>query len=710
MVRSAQNNDVIGVEIDLTLEEGRSLVARDGGGILGMGKAKSSDPYVIVKCGQARHGMIELGRTNVVKKTLNPAWKQTFKFHLEGRKFRTSDSLVLAVYDFDTMSADDPMGEVALPLSALLDGRPIDRWYPVANCRGCSDAKGELHCKISVLLRRALSLEAKQALPLQGGGRIAIALGWDLLPGNRAIDLDVACVAVDVRGRVVMQECVYFAQLLSKSGALRHTGDEKEGDEDLGAGDDEIVLVDLPRVPGNICALHFIACVASEDRTFADVKTARLRAVEWTSGLELCRFVPGTVGAHTALFFARIGRPAQGQASAWTLTAIGEADHTARDWGSLIPEVQMYTQDLVPGLQVDMSARVAMMRKGGVVRLSDYWGKDGPPASVTCGLYWDVTNGVNIDLDASAILLDASLSVVDVVWFKQLASRDGSIVHGGDEREGDEVGDDEKIVIDLRRVHPAVAHIFFVINSYSGQELDDVKDAGCHIFDSGTRRDFARFEMTDTAFLDKHTALLVGELFRDDASAEWAFEIASVASTGRTVMQNVPAAVSFLRSRAARVLPPPRLPPGGGSFLMRHAASPTNQPTNTRASVAVPTHAELPMASVVPAGPVVVEAHAAPPVPGGRGRGRGAQLPVAQPVAQPAVQMAGQPVAHLLMGEPVETATPRAPSVPAAGGQSGGGGGGSALEKLKELKGMLDLDLVTKEEFDAKKAQLLQQM
>ena len=37
--------------------------------------------------------------------------------------------------------------------------------------------------------------------------------------------------------------------------------------------------------------------------------------------------------------------------------------------------------------------------------------------TVTMGLAWDVTNGVNIDLDASCILLDANLRQVDVVFY-----------------------------------------------------------------------------------------------------------------------------------------------------------------------------------------------------------------------------------------------------------------------------------------------------
>ena len=51
----------------------------------------------------------------------------------------------------------------------------------------------------------------------------------------------------------------------------------------------------------------------------------------------------------------------------------------------------------------------------------------------------------------------------------------------GDEREGDEKGDDEKIHVQLARVHPAAAYLCICINSYTGQELDDVKDAQCRL-------------------------------------------------------------------------------------------------------------------------------------------------------------------------------------------------------------------------------------
>ena len=78
-----------------------------------------------------------------------------------------------------------------------------------------------------------------------------------------------------------------------------------------------------------------------------------------------------------------------------------------------------------------------------------------------------------------------------------------------------------------------------VINSYSGQELDDVKDAGCHLFDGASGRDLAKFQMTNMEYLDKHTALLVGDIYRDPASGDWGFEICAKASQGRVAQDNV---------------------------------------------------------------------------------------------------------------------------------------------------------------------------
>src|SRR3546814_18951411 len=58
----------------------------------------------------------------------------------------------------------------------------------------------------------------------------------------------------------------------------------------------------------------------------------------------------------------------------------------------------------------------------------------------------------SIDLDASCLAFDASGNVVDVVWFRQLTSKDGSIRHSGDNLTGEGDGDDETIAIDLTKL------------------------------------------------------------------------------------------------------------------------------------------------------------------------------------------------------------------------------------------------------------------
>jgi hypothetical protein len=244
--------DVIGVEIDVVVKSGKDLVAKDGG----LFSKKSSDPYVKIQLGSR-----ELSRTPTIEKTLNPVWGHACKFMLAGRELKANSRLVFAIFDRDKASKDDPMGEVSLPIAPLMNGQVSESWHRVANCPGCKNATGELQLRLTVLVRRALTLQPHDSVPISDR-YVAAGLGWDMLPGNRAIDLDASCVCLSARGDVLPQETVFFGRLCSESGAIRHTGDEKEGDEDLGQGDDEIITVDCELLtailPDAFTLLYFI--------------------------------------------------------------------------------------------------------------------------------------------------------------------------------------------------------------------------------------------------------------------------------------------------------------------------------------------------------------------------------------------------------------------------------------------------------------------
>ena len=113
--------------------------------------------------------------------------------------------------------------------------------------------------------------------------------------------------------------------------------------------------------------------------------------------------------------------------------------------------------------------------------------------SISLGLGWDPVKaqrlllkmlgggGNDIDLDASCILLDGDMNSVDLVWFRQLASRDGAIEHSGDNLTGEGDGDDETIHVDLQRLPGTIQHLVFTVNSFRGQTFDQVENAYCRI-------------------------------------------------------------------------------------------------------------------------------------------------------------------------------------------------------------------------------------
>ena len=78
-----------------------------------------------------------------------------------------------------------------------------------------------------------------------------------------------------------------------------------------------------------------------------------------------------------------------------------------------------------------------IIMKGGVCyKIADT--ADDIPDHYAMGLAWDVTDGKKIDLDASVITLTDKLEGVEIVYFGKLKSKTGSLVHQGDEREGDD--------------------------------------------------------------------------------------------------------------------------------------------------------------------------------------------------------------------------------------------------------------------------------
>lgn len=118
-----------------------------------------------------------------------------------------------------------------------------------------------------------------------------------------------------------------------------------------------------------------------------------------------------------------------------------------------------------------------------------------------------------IDLDASAVQF-AGGQFFDLAFFNNLATRDGSVVHLGDNTTGKGEGDDEVITVDLGRVYAKVDSILFLVTSYQGHSLEFIRNAYCRLLDD-SGDELARFTLT---LGPRETGLVMAKLVRDGDS------------------------------------------------------------------------------------------------------------------------------------------------------------------------------------------------
>ncbi|KVW35776.1 TerD family protein [Burkholderia ubonensis] len=176
-------------------------------------------------------------------------------------------------------------------------------------------------------------------------------------------------------------------------------------------------------------------------------------------------------------------------------------------------------------------------------------------SNVSLGLGWDPvkpggflsrmlgSGNDSIDLDASCIVLDGDYTPIDVVWFRQLESKDGSIEHSGDNLTGDGDGDDETIHVDLQRLPAKAMHLVFTVNSFRGQTFDQVENAYCRILNETGNKELARFNLAEKG---RHTGVVMASLSR--ASGGWEFKAIGQSTNGRTAEDLVNLAIQAVRA------------------------------------------------------------------------------------------------------------------------------------------------------------------
>lgn len=142
----------------------------------------------------------------------------------------------------------------------------------------------------------------------------------------------------------------------------------------------------------------------------------------------------------------------------------------------------------------------------------------------------------DVDLDLSCVLLDGNGDVIDHIYSPEyrkdfleqygmppgkLDSKDRALHHSGDDRKGDQGGDDgldnEIITVALEKVAPAVEQIFFFLNNVGPEDFSKIPYASIRMYEGtpgSVKEVFAQYDVAATPAYAGKRALVMGKLYR----------------------------------------------------------------------------------------------------------------------------------------------------------------------------------------------------
>jgi stress response protein SCP2 len=182
-----------------------------------------------------------------------------------------------------------------------------------------------------------------------GLSKITVGLGWDeakpessgglfgffkSVISQQDIDCDASVFLLDNNGKSsIKNNLVYFGNLGSSCGSISHQGDNLTG---AGDGDDEVIKVNLSKIPSSIEKLSFVVNIyeaTSRSQHFGMIKNAYIRILDDRTGEELVKFnLSEDYSGKKTLYVGEIFR----KNNEWHFDAVGEG--TTEDSLSRIKE------------------------------------------------------------------------------------------------------------------------------------------------------------------------------------------------------------------------------------------------------------------------------------------------------------------------------------------------------------------------------------
>ncbi len=152
---------------------------------------------------------------------------------------------------------------------------------------------------------------------------IDVGLGWDSrVTDGSAFDLDASAFLLSDSGHVRSDaDFIFYNNLSGADGAVVHQGDNLTGE---GEGDDEVVVVELGKVPADVQKVAFTVTIHEAEtrkQNFGQVNNAYIRVVNKADGKEIARYdLSEDYSIETAMIFGELYR----HGDEWKFKAIGQ--------------------------------------------------------------------------------------------------------------------------------------------------------------------------------------------------------------------------------------------------------------------------------------------------------------------------------------------------------------------------------------------------
>lgn len=174
---------------------------------------------------------------------------------------------------------------------------------------------------MGVSLQKGGNVSLTKAEP--GLEKIIVGLGWNArATTGDGFDLDASIFMLNESGRVRSDnDFIFFNNKKSADGSVEHLGDNRTG---AGEGDDEVIRVDLTKVPADVQKIVFAVSIYEAEtrrQNFGMVSSAFIRVLNNATRNEITKYdLSEDASVETAMIFGELYR----HNDEWKFRAVGQ--------------------------------------------------------------------------------------------------------------------------------------------------------------------------------------------------------------------------------------------------------------------------------------------------------------------------------------------------------------------------------------------------